>query len=345
MDFSFASSLFSFGFAATIIALWIGIKLSHKFDFLDQPGGRKDHAEATPLIGGLVIIPIYFILGSILHLDYTMPFTYLIWGVMLLLSVGAIDDKVHIHPWVRFVIQIWVACYIVIFCAAEIEMMGDLFGFGNINMGYIAKPFSVICLVLLMNAINMMDGVDGLASGFVLIALSWLLFVAYDAGIMSQFWGIALLIAPILAFLCYNMRHPLRKKASIFLGDAGSLSLALILGWFAINLSQYPGNMNVLAPVSIIWIMAVPIIDTFALFFVRMKQGRSPFEADRLHLHHKILDKGYTPTQTTLIILGIALTSGAIGVYGIKLGVPESILLYSWSSIWIGYTYYRLKHA
>ncbi len=345
MDLSFASTVFLLGFLATLITFWIGIKLAHKYDFVDKPGGRKKHDVATPLIGGLIIVPIYFILGLSANLDFIMPFSSLLLGVILLLSIGALDDKFHIHPWVRFVIQIWVACFIVIFCGAEIKYMGDLFGFGEFYTGFLGKAFSVICFVLLMNAINMMDGVDGLAGGFITIALGWLMYVAYSGGAGSKFWAIAFLIAPMIGFLAYNARTPLRSKAAVFLGDAGALSLAIILGWFAINLSQYPPHLEVLAPVSIIWIMAVPIIDTFALFFVRMKQGRSPFEADRLHLHHKILDKGYTPGQTCLIILTLAIVSGGIGIFGIKAGIPEYVMLYSWSSIWIGYTFYRLKHA
>lgn len=97
--------------------------------------------------------------------------------------------------------------------------------------------------------------------------------------------------------------------------------------------------------VVIIWIMTVPIMDTFAIFFVRMKQKRSPFEADRLHAHYKAIDHGYTPAQATALIWLVALISGGIGYFGIKVGVPEYVLLYSWSAILGGYTYYRLKHA
>lgn len=337
------------GFIASLIIFKIGIRFGARLGLIDQPGGRKMHEGAIPLIGGLIIVPVFAALVYVTNLHDVLPLSPLLFGVLLLLIIGAIDDKFNIHPWARFIIQIWLACFIVIFAQGQIENLGNLFGFGDVQLGWFGTVFSVTCLVLLMNAINMMDGMDGLAGGFMAVALGWLMIAAYNAGQMSSVYAMALLLIPIAAFLAFNMRHPLRAKASVFLGDAGSLSLSLILGWFAIRMAQEIPNggevSQAIPAVVIIWIMTVPIMDTFAIFFVRMKQGRSPFEADRLHLHHKFQDYGLDIKWATPLILLLAAVTGGIGYMGIEVGIPEYVLLYTWSGILAGYTAYRLKYA
>jgi UDP-GlcNAc:undecaprenyl-phosphate GlcNAc-1-phosphate transferase len=120
------------------------------------------------------------------------------------------------------------------------------------------------------------------------------------------------------------------------------------MGWFAIH-AVIPSNFNqtmpteLYSPVLIIWIMTVPIIETFSIFFTRMKQGRSPFEADRLHLHCLLQDRGWNPAFITPFILLISLFTGLFGYLSLKFGVPDYALLYSWSAVLLGITYFRLK--
>lgn len=332
------------GFFVTLAVFWVLRPVAVKVGLVDEPGGRKQHEGAIPLIGGLVIISVFFVLGLVAQLHEAINFLPLMGGVLFLLSVGVLDDKVHVQPWVRFVIQIWISCYIVIFCGAEIENLGNLLGFGDIDLGYIAKPFSVVCLVLLMNAINMMDGLDGLAGGFMAIVLGWLMMIYAQHDYNFHSLSVLLLLAPLGAFLFLNMRHPLREKASVFLGDAGSLSLGLLVGFFAISAAKGQGAEFILPPVSIIWLVGVPVIDAFSLFFVRLKKGGHPFEADRLHLHYKLVDRGLTPKQATYALLALTFVFCAVGYFGSIWGVPEYILTYSWTLILAGYTAYNLKH-
>ena len=331
------------GLWATIVLFKAGIYFAPQIGLVDKPGGRKTHEGAIPLIGGLVIVPVFAGLCYLTNLSDMLTLSPLFGGVALLLIMGAIDDKFHIHPWARFVIQIWLACYIVVFCQVDLENLGNLYGFGDVHLGWFGKIFAAVCLVLLMNAINMLDGVDGLAAGFIAVVAGWLMVAAYQSGADLYLKALIFFMIPIIGFLIFNARHPWRKKASVFLGDAGSLSLALIIGWFAIQMAKMNEPVDIFPAVTIIWIMTVPIMDTFAIFFTRKKQGRSPFDADRLHLHYKLIDAGYTPSQATWIILAIALVTGGIGYLGSHVGVPEYVLLYSWSAILLGYTYYRIK--
>lgn len=336
------------GFFFSLGLFWLMRPVALKIGLVDRPdmdGGRKQHEGAIPLIGGLVIITVFFVLGLVAKLNLAINFLPLMGGVFFLLTIGVIDDKVHVHPWVRFVIQIWVSCYIVIFCGAEIEHLGNLLGFGDIDLGYLAKPFSVICLVFLMNAINMFDGLDGLAGGFILIVLGWLMFSFSTSGEIFYSLSILLLLSPLLAFLFFNMRTPLRQKASIFLGDAGSLSLALLLGFFAIFAAKGVGTDMVISPASIVWFVGVPVIDAFSLFFVRLKKGSHPFEADRLHIHYKLIDYGVSPKNVTYLLLALSFVFCAIGYLGGISPLPDYILTYIWLIILSGYTFYNLKYS
>ena len=347
LDFTNYPYFAGLGLVVTFVLFRLGIKYAPKWGLLDTPdahkGGRKNHTGNIPLIGGLIIIPVYTALIYSSALQTQTFLAPLIGGVLLLLFIGALDDRSHIHPWARFVIQIWLACYVVVFCDANIGNLGNLYGFGDINLGdFFGKLFSATCLVLLMNAINLLDGMDGLCGGFLMIALGWLMFVALTAGAILPFWAMLFLTVPLLGFLLFNARYPFHKKASVFLGDAGSLSLGLMVGWFAIQMAKAPDPM--MAPVGIIWIMTLPIMDTFAIFFTRRKQGRSAFSPDRLHAHYKLQDaKGWSPQVVTLILWVFSIATGAIGVLGLKAGIPEYVLLYIWSVILLGYTFYRIK--
>jgi len=349
-DFTIASLV---AFLASIFLFIAGKKLAPILGITDQPdiskGGRKDHEGAIPLIGGLIIIPVFAVLSIWSNVGDILPLYHLLFATFVLLAMGALDDRFGIMPWVRFIIQIWIAAFVVVECGAELTHLGNLFGFGEIETGWFGTIFSITCLVLLMNAINMLDGVDGLVGSTFIAMIGWLAFAMFQSGHMVFVWPMLFLMVPILAFLVFNGRYPFHHKASIFLGDAGSLSLALLLGYFAILSAQKvdAGNISghILQPVSIIWIMTLPIVDTFAVFFVRVKQGRSPFDADRLHAHYKLIDSGMMPGKTTAILFLFSVITGAIGYFAPQFGVPDYALLYGWSVIWLGYTYYRLKNA
>jgi UDP-GlcNAc:undecaprenyl-phosphate GlcNAc-1-phosphate transferase len=315
---------------------------------VDNPGGRKSHDGAVPLIGGLAIVPVFFGMLYVAGPPDSFPFGAILGATAFLLFVGAWDDRFHIHPWVRFIIQIGVATFTVLVAGADLVELGNLFGFGPLWMGPFSEIFSITCLVLLMNAMNMLDGMDGLAGGYSLIALFWLMMAGLDHGASVLIEVMGYLMVPLAVFLVFNARYPLHPRASVFLGDAGSLCLALLLGWLAIHLViTTPFNnifwMELTPPVFIIWVMSVPIIETFSIFFTRARQGRSPFDADRLHLHYILKDGGMDPKWITPFILFLSFLTGGIAFLALKLGVPDYVLLYIWTGMLLGITYYRLK--
>ena len=320
-------------FLLTAIALYGGRRLALRCGFADKPGGRKKHDAPVPPIGGLVILPVFVGISWLAGLESIVPWP-LVGGLAMLLVMGALDDARAIKPAIKFAIMLWTACFVVIFGDAQIGKLGNLFGFGMVELGWLSKAFTIMSLVLLMNAINMMDGVDGLAGGFCALVAFWMMVVCVGAG--ASFWALAILLATLLGFLLFNMRAPWRKSASVFLGDSGSLCLGLLLGWFCIRLTQ--GGGAPLQPVTVIWIIALPVMDAFALFIARSIRGLHPFNADRRHLHHRLIDAGLSQGQTTLVMLAIIAVMAMTGFMAQVYDIPPVVLFGLWMVLFIIHT-------
>ena len=147
-----------------------------------------------------------------------------------------------------------------------------------------------------------------------------------DTPLMLGFIGA--LMAALAGFLVYNVRTPLRAKASVFLGDAGSMALGLVIAWLAISMGDEAGR--VIEPIAVAWILAVPIMDECAQFYRRVRVGRHPFSPDRGHFHHHFIDAGFSVGQATVCIFGVAFVTGLVGVGGIWIGVPQVFLTCGW---------------
>ena len=340
----FAPAIISLvGFVLAYFLFARGQFLARKLNFVDKAGGRKEHVGAVPPIGGLVIIPVFIfcvVLARIVSGVWLVSWP-VVAAVGAILVMGAVDDKCNLSARFRFFMQFVVAVFIVLLTQAKITFLGPLFSPENVYTSYLAIPFTVLCLVVLMNALNMLDGLDGLSGGWCMVVL---LVFAGTAGAEERWpfvWAALFMLGPLFAFLVFNMRHPWRRKAAIFMGDSGAMALALFIGWLVIRLSQAPLEHKfdyVLPPAAMIWILAVPIMDLFALFFVRIAQGRHPFSPDRLHFHYRITDKGYAPEKTVPFMLLLTVLFSAIGIGGYLAGVAEYILMYLWIIILLAHT-------
>ena len=316
--------------------------IAQRANFVDRPGGRKQHEGAVAYGGGVAIFLTFSIMSFFVAAPFEDSWAYFL-SLAMILVTGVIDDKYGVNAKLKFVIHFLSAFILVIAGHTQLVTLGNLLGFGDMGLGWAVIPFSVACVVYIINAINMMDGVDGLGGGICLIVFLWLIAASAFAGQWSAVLSLSLIIASLTGFLVYNMRHPFRKKASIFLGDAGSMALGLTIAWYAIHLSQVPSA--VIPPVSVAWIIALPIIDAFGLMVMRIYEGRPAFEADRRHFHHHFLDSGFTPGQTTCLVLMWSAILGGIGFIGLKLGMPEPVLGWMWVALWLGHAIFVTKPA
>jgi UDP-GlcNAc:undecaprenyl-phosphate/decaprenyl-phosphate GlcNAc-1-phosphate transferase len=306
---------------------------------VDVPGGRKHHHGAIPLVGGLGMFGglalIALVSGTLL--TENMPFFA---AISLLVITGFIDDRSGLTPKIRFALQAIAALIMVYGADVRLDNFGDLFGFGDVTTGRWAAPITVFAVLGVINAINMIDGVDGLAGGVALIAL--LVFAAFAASAGFLFMTLLLPLAGvIIGFMVFNLRTPWRSHASVFMGDAGSVLLGFSLAWYAVDLAQ---ARQAFTPITAIWILAIPLMDTTALMVRRVHKGRSPFSPDREHLHHILLRAGYTPGQTVAIVYVLSLLLAAVGVAGWWLQVPEYVMFYSFMTLF-GLYFYGVQHA
>lgn len=300
-------------------------RLALRLGYVDKPGGRKNHDNPTPPIGGLLIVPVFIVVTIFSHANYIIQWPFWL-GLFLIMAVGVMDDRHDISPRWKFLAQFAAAALIVLVGNANVPSLGNLLGLGPINLGFITMPFAIIAVVLLINALNLIDGLDGLAGGVTVTSLFWMFVACLAADAGGAGLSIGIMIAAIAGFLFFNMRHFFRTKAGIFLGDAGSMALGLALGWYGLRL----GNAGALTPIAVAWILALPIMDTCAQFARRVAQGRHPFDADRNHFHHHFVDSGVNVGRATLIVTIINFVLGLIGVGGMLLHVPEPILGWLW---------------
>ena len=284
---------------------------------LDIPrDARRVHKKAMPLLGGLAIW-FGFTVTSILFCGLSIESIAMWCGGTLIVITGIIDDRFDIPAMLKFLIQIAIATATVLvgnIVISEITIFGNTIVFGN----FWDTIISVIWMVALINAINLIDGLDGLACGVSCIGALSILIIAiiYSNSYMALFASI--LIGSCAGFLPYNF-----NPAKIFMGDTGSMFLGYILSIMSIKGSM---SMNsLLAFVTPIAVFGLPLLDTAFAFIRRILQGRSPFSADRGHLHHRLIDIGFTHKQTVCIMYLISAMLGMSAIIFSLRNLDESL--------------------
>jgi UDP-GlcNAc:undecaprenyl-phosphate GlcNAc-1-phosphate transferase len=309
--------------AAVLIPLTL--PLAVRIGLVDRPGGRKQHAAATPVHGGLVIL--IAMLGSSLAFgDFRSPLTLVFFiAGGLLIAVGVIDDFRGSGWKFRLCAQIVAALFIAIKGGALTEQLSDVFGVPGLYLGWLGIPVTVFVVVGVINALNMADGLDGLAGGQALVSLLLFLCFALYAGNVAMAERLLTVAAAVIGFLLWNMRFPWQPTARVFLGDAGSMLLGFVIGWTAVRLTQNPAHP--VSPVLGPWTIALPLIDCVSVIFRRLRQGRSPFSADRDHLHYLLLDAGYRPAGIALGLMAVSALMGLSAAVALKLGIHRPLLV------------------
>ena len=293
-----ASAVLSFGIC--FLMLIVLIRIAPSFKLVDMPDARKRHERPTPLIGGLAI---YFsIVLSILLLgqwEKWTTFLFVISGISLL---GVIDDRYNLKPITRAAVQAMLATIMIQLADIRIASVGSLVGAGDLELGWLAIPFTIACVIGVINSINMIDGEDGLAGSVVLMTLLAMTYLAGVAGFNDSVSLLLIVVGSCLSFLCLNS-PVFRERATVFMGDAGSMLLGTILVWFFVSLTQQ--ETKAFTAVVAGWLFGFPLVDTVSVMVGRIRSKKSPFEAGRDHLHHLLIDCGLSKRRTLAIILSI----------------------------------------
>jgi UDP-GlcNAc:undecaprenyl-phosphate GlcNAc-1-phosphate transferase len=311
----------------TVVLIPLSLPLAVRFGLIDEPGGRKQHSAPTPVHGGLAILAA-MVCSSLVFGDYHSPLTlvfYLAGGLLIL--IGAIDDFRGLGWKFRLGAQIVAALIMAIVGGASVQQLSDVFGVNGLMLGWLGIPVTVFVVVGTINALNMADGLDGLAAGQALVSLLLFLCFALYAGNVAMADRLLAVAAAVIGFLVWNMRFPWQPRARVFLGDAGSMLLGFVIAWAAVRLTQTPAHP--ISPVLGPWTIALPLIDCVSLIFRRMRHGRSPFSADRDHLHYLLLDAGYRPETITLGMMAVSAFMGLSAAVAVKAGVHRPLLVLS----------------
>lgn len=314
---------FSFALCAALMPL--ALPLARRFGLVDHPGGRKDHHCAMPVVGGLVIYLVVVASFWFFEGGFDRRTGTFMACAGLLMLVGQLDDYFDLRWTWRIGAQAVAALMLVLVAGVMATNLHDVFGFTGANMGWLAIPFTVFIVVGVINALNMADGVDGLAGSLSLVALVLYACFALYAGNLVVVERILIVAAAVLGFLVWNARLPWQPRAKVFLGNGGSMLLGFTIAYFSVRLSQ--GVDHPVSPVLGPWALALPLIDCVTLMIRRWRQGRSPFAADRHHMHHMLLDAGFRASAVVVIIAGSSLMLGVAAAVALKLGVYRPLLV------------------
>lgn len=330
-------------------------------DRLERPSYRQSHVSAVPLAGGAGIVLAVLVAGACaLHAPGTIgaigdsladlrdaSATGLALGAFIVFVVALIDDRKPIRPRWRLVAQA-VAATIAIAGGTYITDLGELLWAAQVPLPvWFAVPFTVFAMCGVINAVNMIDGVDGLAGGLAFVAIGWfsliLALIARTEPVAAALLPLAFALAGALAgFLLLNLRAPWRARAAIFMGDAGSMTLGFVLGWLAVHTTQAFGEFGPPAVVAL-WILAVPLMDTISCMLRRLAHGIRLSAPDHRHLHHLLPATGLSIRRSVVIIIAIALVMGGLGIVGWQAGVPDWAMFWAWVTLFVVYHFAALR--
>lgn len=312
------------GALTTVLALILLRPIAIRLDLLDHPGGRKDHEQPTPVIGGIAMA--LAILGGSL-LSHGLPDRILVYAVCvsLLVALGLWDDRHDLDWRLRLAAQCGIVLIMIYGGGVRVENLGELFGLGRVDLGLWSVPFTVFATVGCINALNMADGSDGLAGLVTWAAMAMLAAAAAYAGNAILAERIALVLGALGGFLLFNMRFPWQPRAQVFMGNAGSAFLGFTVAWVSFRLTQTPGHpvTPILAP----FLIAPPLLDCLVLIARRLRSGRSPFSADRNHLHHLMRDAGFPPAAIAWLLAAVTGLIGTAAAFAVKADVPSPMLV------------------
>lgn len=321
-------------FFTTLFCIWLLKPVACQIGLVDRPGGRKEHTDDVPLIGGIAIF--FGFCFSLLTLQVSLQsYRGLVAGGGLLVLMGVLDDFKGISPKLRLFGQLIAALLLTAWGHHLIDHMGNIFFVGDVKLFLWALPFTLVAVVGYFNAMNMIDGQDGLAGCVALGQVISLLFLSIYLNFYAEISILLTLLVSLIVFLFFNMRTFWRRKASVFLGDAGSTFIAFLIAWFAVKLSQ--ANANVVKPITVLWILAFPIFDLINVFIHRSVNGKSPFAPGRDHFHHILHMYGLDTSLSTWLLATSSFLLGVIGITLNFLHIHEGVQLILFLSLFSCY--------
>ena len=254
---------------------------------------------------------------------------------LLIMVFMIFDDFLSIRPIIRLSFQFFISGLMIAMSGEYISNVGNLLGTGDISLGVLSIPFTIFCVVGIMNAFNMIDGLNGICAALALIPITYLT-------VLGNFsYGLLIPIGAILGFLAYNLGY-FGKKRRVFLGDSGSNMLGFAVAFVCIEYSQNINHSSYINPVTALWLVSIPLVDCIAVMTSRALNGIMPFRPGREHLHHRLLSFGIKPKKILIIIIFLSLFFSFLG-FIIELIYPDKEYISFYSFCFLSFLYYFLS--
>jgi UDP-N-acetylmuramyl pentapeptide phosphotransferase/UDP-N-acetylglucosamine-1-phosphate transferase len=323
LNYKYALLCFFTAFAVTLITIPPIISIIKKYKLYDVPNSRKEHSSPIPTFGGIAIFA-----GLMMSLFLWLPFSYetslisFFFSIVVLLFLGIMDDLKDLSAKYKLVVQIALALIITL-SGIRITSFEGLLGINELPISA-QYTFTILTIVGITNAINLIDGIDGLAGGIGFLSLVTLgLFLTLSGDNQTALVAFAL-AGGIFAFMYFNL-----NPAKIFMGDTGSLMLGFVIAVLCIRLMQFnlvtANPIIPHAPIFVFGIVFIPLFDTVRVFCLRIWKGKSPFTADKTHIHHLLTNQGFSHGFSAKIIYSLHAIV-LMEVYWLKNLKPELIL-------------------
>lgn len=283
------------------------VRFALKKGIVDNPNARRLNRVPVPVLGGIgvflgFVIALY-VISLIMHFSLSSIYLVLL---LLMVGVGFVDDLYDLKPRIKFVVQIVATLLLYFVCDLRIDNLHGILGIYELP-GMVSLPLTLVACVGLINSLNLIDGIDGLSSGYSMVAAS--LFFAWTClqGDRTNLLASCALVGALIPFFVHNV---FGKRYKMFLGDAGSYLLGVIFCVMmldALNTTSYSSDVDAALIPFLFAVFSFPILDTLRVMIMRICRGCSPFRADKTHLHHALVGRGLSHLVTTIVIIGLNL--------------------------------------
>lgn len=306
------------------------LKIAREKNIVDNPDARKLQRIPVPVLGGVSVV--FGILVGSIAFSHTHSFNSMspiLVATVVIMIVGMIDDIIDLSPKVRFLIEILLVVALIFTMGNDIN---DFQGLWNVNTisKWISVPLTVFACVGIINAINLIDGVDGYSSGYCIITCILFGLMFYFIGHIKMTALAAMVAGALIPFFTHNV---FGKYSKMFIGDAGTLALGVILSSFVVFLLSSQTDTSAIDPrlgmiPFTLAVMCVPVFDTLRVMSARMVRHKSPFHPDKTHLHHLFIDLGFSHIGTTCAIVSTNLFVVLCWFVAYRLGASIDVQLY-----------------
>ncbi|MDD2790309.1 MAG: MraY family glycosyltransferase [Sulfurimonas sp.] len=290
---------FIFVIILSYLLVLLVIKYAYSLKLLDIPNERSSHNYIVPSGGGIGFVSAFFISTFFFETELFLEYWYIFASIFMVFVVGILDDRHDVSPKLKFLV-IALAVFVLWLFDMTISSIGIFLGY-DLSLAWFALPFTIFALTGFTNALNLIDGLDGLSSGISVVIIACFAYIGYVNGDDVMLLISLYTIASLVGFMILNW-----NPAKVFMGDSGSLTLGFIISILAVLSLKY------VHPVVILYIAAIPLLDTLVVMIRRVRRGRSPFSADKTHLHHilvKFFDDSVKRTVVFLVLLQVTFTS------------------------------------